>query len=284
MAALALPAAVLLAVLAAPAPPATDTAAATRRFILGAPDRFALAGDRQHPRRYERVESAVAAYADVDEVVDPTWLRHEVEGYARRAADCDRQAPVPCRRAVRRLGDAWVVQLVTGAHAEVVWPAGRRAVRLGWRRVVSTPTGTMTLDDPPAEFAAALLAELPSDLHPARDGDVGEAWADAEIDRRLYYVGRALDAVTADGAEPSAASLHFARAGLRAVEAADGIRAGGDAAGEVDGVAALLAVRARWAAAVARRAVARQPPFRSVEPWCAAPTLGDAPPSLARLP
>lgn len=277
--------AVLVAALAAPVPPATDAAAALRRFVVGTPDRLALAGDRQHPRRYERVESAVAAYADVDEVVDPTWLRHEVDGYARRAVDCTWQAPVPCRRELRRLGTAWVIQLVTGGHAEIVWTAGRRAVRLGWRRLVSTATGTLTLDDPPADFAAALLAELPSDLRlAASDGEGGQAWAEDEIDRRLYYVARALDAVAARGDAPSAASLHFARAGLLAVEAAEGSRATDDRAGEADGVVALLTARTRLAAALARRAAARQPPFLPAEPWCAAPTLADALPSLARLP
>jgi len=274
--------AVLFALLAAPAPP-TAVPAPQRRFIVGTPDRLTLAGDRQHPRRHERVESAVAAYADVDEVVDSTWLRHEVEGYARRAANCAGRPLVPCRRASVRLDGARVIQLVTGSHAEIVWMGGRHAVRLGWRRLVSTPTGTLTLDDPPADFAAALLAEYPSDLD-ALAGSDGEAWADADIDRRLYYVERALDVGAASGAAPSVASLRFARAGLLAVEAAEGMPAGGDTAGEADGVAALLAARARWAAAVARRAAAHQPPFLSVDPWCAAPTLGDAPPSLARLP
>jgi hypothetical protein len=278
MSLLAFAAAALLTVLTAPPP----EAAALRRFIVGTPDRLALAGDRQHPRRHECVASAIAAYADIDEVVDPTWLPHEVEGYARRAAACAPPAAVPCRRAPRRLGTAWGIHLVTGSRAEIVWTSGRRAVRLGWRRVVNTPTGSMTLDDPPAEFAAALLAELPSDLH--RVARAGEAWADAELDRRLYYVGRALDAVAAEPAAPSAASLRFVRAGLLAVEAADGM--GGDVArqaAEAEGVAALIAVRARWAAALARRAAARQPPFLPADPCCPAPILADAPP-LARLP
>lgn len=278
-------AAVLLAVLAAPLSPATDGAAAPRRFVVGMPDRFASAGDRQQPRRYERVDSAVGAYADVDEVVDPTWLRHELEGYARRTVDCARRPPVPCRRAPRRLGAAQVVELVAGGHAEIVWTAGRRAVRLGWRRMVSTATGTMILDDPPADFAAALFVELPSDLHlDAVDGVAGPAWAEGEIDRRLYYAARALDAVATRPATASAALLHFARAGLLAVEAAEGIGAGGGGAGPADDVSALLAARARLAAALARRAAARPPLFLSAEPWCAAPTLADAPPPLARLP
>ena len=261
-----------------------NPAAPLRRFIVGTPDRLALAGDRQEPRRYERVDSSVGAYADVDEVADRTWLPHEVEGYARRAADCSARVLVPCSRAARRLGTGWVVQVVTGGHAEIVWTAGRRAVRLGWRRSVSTPTGTMTLDDPPAEFAAALLAELPSDLLPAAPGGAeAPVWSEDEIDRRLYYVGRALDAVAADDGS-SGPSLHFARAGLLAVEAALGIRAGGHGAGGIDNAASPLTARTRLAAALARRAAARQPPFLPAEPWCAAPTLADALPVLARLP
>ena len=285
MSGLALPVAVLVALVAAPAPPAMDTVTPLRRFIVGMPDRLALAGDRQDPRRYERVDSSVGAYADVDEIADPTWLHHEVEGYARRAADCAARVLVPCSRAARRLGPGWVVQLVAGGHAEIVWTAGPRAVRLGWRRTVSTPTGTMTLDDPPADFAAALLAEFPSDLLPATSGGAdAAAWSEDDIDRRLYYVGRALEAVAADGASSAPSPLHFARAGLLAVEAALGIRAGGDGAGGIDNPAPLLTARTRLAAALARRAAARQPPFLPAEPWCAAPTLADALPVLARLP
>jgi hypothetical protein len=147
------PAAVLfLAVLAAPTAPSARDASPRGRFIVGSPDRLASVGDRQHPRRYERVESAVGAYADVDELVDAIWLRHEVEGYARRAADCDRLPPGPCGQARRRLERATVIHVVRGEHAEMLWTSGQRAVRLGWRRTVTTPTGTMTVDEPPARF------------------------------------------------------------------------------------------------------------------------------------
>ena len=113
------PAAVLLlAALAAPTAPSAREASQRGRFIVGSPDRLASVGDRQHPRRYERVESAVGAYADVDELVDATWLRHEVEGYARRAADCDR----PEQFLVTRLEGAIVIHLARRAR----WMLGRR--------------------------------------------------------------------------------------------------------------------------------------------------------------
>lgn len=267
----------VLGVLALPAP---DDAGAVRRFVIGTPGRLALVGDRQLPRRFERVDSAVSALADVEQVVDATWLAHEVAGYARRVADCAPPAPMPCRRAARRLGDAWGILLTTGGRAELVWTAGPRAVRLRWRRLVATPTGTMTVEDPPADFTAALLAELPSDFDPLAADD--RHWTERESDRRLYYVARALAAVGRGGAAPDAA-LHFARAGLLAVETAEGIAAG-DGAGAGDGVAALLALRARLQAALARRAAARQTPFLSAEPWCAAPSMTDALPPLAGRP
>jgi hypothetical protein len=214
-----LPAAVLLlAALAAPTAPSARDASPRGRFIVSSPDRLASVGDRQHPRRYERVESAVGAYADVDELVDATWLRHEVEGYARRAADCDRLPPGPCGWGRRRVEGATVIHLARGEHAEMLWTSGNRAVRLGWRRTVTTPTGTMTVDEPPADFAAGLVAEFPSDLDPASGS---AAWNDDEIERRLYYVGRALEDGDAGGDE--AARLYFARAGLLAVEEAEGI-------------------------------------------------------------
>jgi len=251
-----LPAAILLlAALAAPTAPSAREGSPRGRFIVGAPDRLAVAGDRQQPRRYERVESAVGAYADVDELVDATWLRHEVEGYARRAADCDRLPPGPCLRARRQFGTAAAIHLVRGEHAEMVWTSGHRAVRLGWRRMVTTPTGTMTVDEPPADFAAALAAEFPSDLDPA---SVDATWADDEVERRLYYVGRALE--DADVAGDEAARLYFARAGLLAVEEAEGVL--GERAPDGDASATPITARTRLAALRARRAAARQ---------CAAP-------------
>lgn len=262
----------LLAALAAPTAPSARDAAA--RFVIGSPGRLAMAGDRRHPRRYERVESAVGAYADVDEVADPTWLRHEVEGYARRAVDCAAAAPHPCRRALARLRGAPVIALASGGHAEMLWTSGRRAVRLAWRRQVATPRGTMTVDEPPADFAAALLAALPSDL--ALAALDGPAWTEDEIDRRLDYAERALGG-GAGGDAAAAARLRFARAALLAIEDAAGPRVEPPSAAE----ATWTGVRARLAAARLRRDGARE--SRLVPPWCAAPLLVE-PPRLTRLP
>jgi hypothetical protein len=156
-------------------------------FVIGAPGRLDAEGDRRQPRRYLRDDSAVAAYADVEEVEDPIWLQHEIEAYARRAFDCAGNASPWCRREVRRIDGARIVALSAGVRAEVVWLSdASRAVRLGWRRIVVTPTGSMTIDSPPREFAAAMLAEFPSRL-PAVDLDDSDAWARVEIDRLLYY-------------------------------------------------------------------------------------------------
>ncbi|MFN8641951.1 MAG: hypothetical protein U0802_09940 [Candidatus Binatia bacterium] len=271
---------VLAALLAVGAAPSPDARGAARRFILGAPDRLAAAGDRREPHRTERIASAVAAQADVEAVGDPTWLRQEVETYARRAADCTRPVATPCRREARRIAGAWVIALVAGSHAEIVWTSGRRAARLEWRRLVSAADGTMTVEDPPADFAALLLAELPSDLD-ARAAD-DASWAEAEVDRRLYYARRALE-MAAEPGQPSAALLRFARAALLAA-VGEAVPPRGEAGGQDEGVVAVLAVRARLEAALARRAAARQPLFLSAEPWCAAPALAEALPRLARLP
>ncbi len=269
------PAAVfLLVALAAPTAPMVREASPRGRFVIGTADRLAMPGDRRQPRRYERVESAVGAYADVDEVGDTTWLAHEVEGYARRAVDCDGRRPDPCRREVRRVGAATVIHLVSGNHAELLWTSGRRAVRLGWRRLVTTPTGTMTVDEPPADFTAALLAELPSDL--ALRALDGSAWAEDEIDRRLDHAERALDGCERAGDAAAAARLQFARAGLLAVDDAEGRGEAPTPTTEVT----VISVRTRLAAARLRRAAARQ---SDLMPWCAAPQLVEAP-QLARLP
>lgn len=166
-------------------------------FVIGAPGRLDAEGDRRHPRFYQRADSAVAAYADIEEVQDGTWLRHEVEHYARRTVDCAGVGYAWCRREVRRFGSTRVIALTSGAHAELVWfAAGNRAVRLGWRRIVDTPAGTMTLDTPPADFASAVLAEFPSQLEafefdPGRD----RLWAAKETDRLLYYIDQVVAAL-----------------------------------------------------------------------------------------
>lgn len=172
-------------------------------FVIGAPGRLDGRGDQRAPRLLQRSESAVAAYADVEVVEDPTWLRHELESYARRAVDCAGVAPAWCRRAVRRAGSGRVIDLAAGEHAEWVWLSGaNRAVRLGWRRIVETQTGTMTVDTPPADFAAAVLADFPSRLEGFEfDAARERVWAAEEVDRLLYYVDQviaALPAVVAD--------------------------------------------------------------------------------------
>src|SRR5262245_58483015 len=80
---------------------ATSSLWVRTRFVIGAPGRLDGESDRRYPRRYQRADSAVAAYADIEMVQDPTWLRHEVEHYARRAMHCT--AAGWCRREVRKL-------------------------------------------------------------------------------------------------------------------------------------------------------------------------------------
>lgn len=187
------PAAVLLLVCvsagALGSAPADPTARERTRFVIGAPGRLAGAGDRRHARLRQRAESLVAAYADVEQVDDPTWLVHEVESYVRRAAACPAVGVAWCRREVRTTAAGALIFVAVGAHAEVVWAAGDRAVRLGWTRIVETPAGTMTVDVPPANLLDVLLDQLPSDLEvftfdAARD----RSWAAAEIDRLVYYI------------------------------------------------------------------------------------------------
>ncbi|MBX3023336.1 hypothetical protein KF840_00325 [bacterium] len=269
-----LPTAILaLLALAAPVAPLARDASPRGRFIIGSPERPAMVGDHQEPRRYERVESAVGAYADIDEVGDAAWLRHELEGYARRASACAARPRERCAVGARRVAGATVIHLIRGAHAEILWTSARRAVRLGWRRLVDTPTGTMTVDDPPADFAAALLAELPSDLSPA-DLDAGR-WADDEVDRRLDYAERVLAGCAV--ATDTAGCLHFARASLLALET----DAPPDGAAVDPAAEPTASLRLRIAAARLRRAAARQSPL---VPWCAAPGSLAPPQRLAALP
>jgi len=166
-------------------------------FVIGAPGRLDAEGDRRSPRFYQRADSAIAAYADIEEVQDPTWLQQEIAGYARRAVDCAGVGPAWCRRDVEPLGAAHVIHLTSGAHAELVWRAdGNRAVR--WTRIVATHDGTMTMDAPPAEFAAQVLAAFPSRLAPlAFDAAADRAWAEGEVDRLLYYIDQVVAALTA---------------------------------------------------------------------------------------
>jgi hypothetical protein len=72
-------------------------------------------------------------------------------------------------------------------------------VRLGWRRIVETPTGTLTVDQPPAELAATLLALWPSSLAPdAFDETRERRWVEGEVDRFLFYADRLAPAASAD--------------------------------------------------------------------------------------
>jgi hypothetical protein len=168
-------------------------------FVIGAPGRLDAAGDRRYPRFYRRADSAVGAYADIEEVQDGTWLRHEIEHYARRAVDCAGLAETWCRRDVRRFGPMRVIALFSGAHAELVWlAAGNRAVRLGWRRIVDTPAGTLTLDTPPWDFTSAVLGEFPSALEGFEfDPRQDRVWAATETDRLLYYIDQVVAALPA---------------------------------------------------------------------------------------
>lgn len=160
-------------------------------FIIGAPGRADGASDRREPRRRVGDDASLAAFVDVETVADATWLAHEVEAYAHRRTACSGETPMPCARRRRALHSRTVLAIARGHRAEVVWSAGHHAVRLGWRRVVETATGAMVVDDPPAELAAALLAQYPSDL-PSAEPDAAR-WQEDEIDRLLYYAERVLD-------------------------------------------------------------------------------------------
>lgn len=239
-------------------------------FVIGAPGRLDRDGDRRHPRLYAGAESAVAAYADVEVVQDPTWLRHEIEHYARRAVDCAGLTLPWCGRTLQRRGRARVIVLMAGAHAELVWLSGRdTAVRLSWQRVVQTPTGTMRLDDPPAEFTAALLMDHPSRLEAFEfDAAHEAAWTAAEVDRRLYYVEQVVAGLPGvSGAIQRERAMRFVADALAELGR---LRATLDPSGEPPAAGdagfdaiplqlgdQLAAVRAWWAR-------------RALPPWCAA--------------
>lgn len=207
------PAAVPVAVRAAD-PPVADMEARRAPFVIGAPGRLDSAGDKRYPRRYQRADSAIAAYADIEQAEDPTWLQHEIETYARRSLDCVQRGTPWCRREIRPLGDGSAIFVVLGERAEIVWAAGRDvAVRLGWRRTVDTPTGSMTLETPPSDFAAALVAEFPNRFtaHPLDAASDG-VWAAHEVDRLLYYIDEVVAAL------PAVAPAEHRRHALRFIE------------------------------------------------------------------
>lgn len=167
-------------------------------FVINAPGRLDSGGDRRQPRRVRDIESAVRAYADVEEIEDPTWLAHEVEHYARRAIDCGPDDRQWCVREVRWIAGSAVIFIAAGVQAEVVWPArGNVAVRLAWRRVVATPVGSIVLEAPPADFAQALLQEFPSRLRLRTFGPLlGAEWGAAEEARLWYYAEQVRGALT----------------------------------------------------------------------------------------
>lgn len=244
---------------------ATAPAVHRPRLVVGAPDRLPSVGDRRLPRRWDRADSAIAAYADVDTVVDPMWLTHELEGYAHRfacetASDCDRRlVPLDTGRAIR---------LASAGRAELLWTSGHHVVRLGWRRVVSTPTGTMTVEQPPAGFLAEILGTWPSDLGsvsfaPGRRA----AWREADADRRLYYLDVALRAA---GAPEHAAMRYFARAALRSL---------GAPVGDLSHSPALQLARDWTFEHRAARLATRR---CDATPWCPLPSLSDVPPVIHR--
>jgi hypothetical protein len=258
------------------------------RFIVGMPGRFDGASDRAHARRYEGVDSAVRAYVDVDEVEDPTWLRYEVERYARHAFDCARMTAEWCARGSRRLGGTAVIHIAAGVHGELVWTSGRHAVRIGWRRVVETATGTMTLDMPPADFASSIAAKMPGDRAAgswrASDARYDEDGDDAEIDRLLYYADRAAVVLLARPISTAQrwSAEHLVAANLARIARLRGLDAEISAEppdARADGLPTSLAealASVRW-----WRAERQLQPAEAHQPWCSAPRLaaviGDAP-------
>jgi hypothetical protein len=270
---LALYAAPMRTVLAAERADLGGVGAARTPFVIGAPGRLDSEGDRREPRLYPSAESLVAAYADVETVRDATWLRHEVEHYARRAVDCAGMSPPWCGRAVRRLGSARVIALTAGAHAELVWFSGRgTAVRLGWQRLVQSPTGTMTVDDPPAAFAAALLAKFPSRVQRFDTDQAHDAgWRADEIDRLLYYADQVLAGIpTVAPAAHRQRAVEFVEQALAEIDRLRRAEPTSDSASPEPGrdVAERLALIREWRAR------------RLTPPWCAAELVS----SVERLP
>lgn len=195
----------------ADAAPGRSQSASRSLFVIGAPGRLDDIDDLRHPRRYLRDQSDIAAYVDVEQVSDPTWLRHEVLAYVRRTLDCAGVTPPWCRREVRRIGTVRAIYLAVGTEAELVWYSKRGlAVRLRWRRIVATASGTMTVDLPPDPFAQTLLHEIPSQVEMSELGDAGsEAWKVSEVERLLYYAEQVATAMTDD--VPEAHRRHAAQ-------------------------------------------------------------------------
>lgn len=247
-------------------------------FVVGAPGRLDGDGDWRHPRRYRRADSLVGAYVDIEEVDDPTWLRHEVESYARRAVDCTGVLASWCRREVRDLAAGRVIFLTAGVHAELVWVTHDRvAVRLGWQRVVVAPTGSMTIEAPPADFAAAVLGEFPSQLGAfAFDAQREASWAEREAGRLLYYVEEVIAALPAVGTESHRRhALRFVEDNLARIAALRAVDSGDCAAMEeapADDPDATTETGDALPPSIARRVAALRAsrPGAGATPWCAA--------------
>ena len=206
------PAAVLLlAALAAPTAPSARDASPRGRFIVGSPG---PARPRRRPARRRAATSASsrpsAPTPTSTSVVDATWLRHEVEGYARRAA---RLRPAVTPGAVR---------------AGAAPPRGRDRDPPGARRARRDAVDVRAA----APSASAGDGRCDADRHDDRRraagrlrggaaGRVSEpisirasasiaTWADDEIERRLYYVGQALEDGDAAGDDSGAPVLRRA--------------------------------------------------------------------------
>lgn len=253
--------------------PSAAGSSAPRQFIIGMAGRLRSSTDRRYPRQWYRADSPVDAYVDVEEVEDPTWLSEEVQAYGRRVADCAELGPTWCRRELRPQDGGTVLFIAAGVNAEIVWVAdGNRAVRLGWRRVVETPTGTLTLDTPPEAFAALLLSDMPTRLRgDALAGSDDDRWRDRELDRLMHYVDRALTSLPATAsADERRAVERFAARNLARVARLAGLDLMlSHQVARRDGAALPLALAERLAAVRDWRA-AMHPLMTDAREWCAA--------------
>ncbi len=191
---------VLGAVAAAPAATPPARVAWGGPFVIGTPGRPLDRGDRRQRHRFPASLTSARAYADVEVVRESTWLAQELEAYVRRMTDCGTLAAAWCHREFRRVAGAVVIMVARGGRGELVWRSGAdTAVRLGWRRIVETPTGTLTVDAPPVELVTTLLARWPSTLAADTFDRIRERrWIEGEVDRFLFYADRLAPAASAD--------------------------------------------------------------------------------------
>jgi hypothetical protein len=150
-------------------------------FVIGAPGRLDAERDRRAPRRYVRDDSAVGAYADVEEVADPLWLQHEIEAYALRAFDCAGKGPPwSSSRRYRRKTTSRIDAKSSSTRGAVPDPARGLAAH---RR-----DADRQYDD---RLAAAAVCRgdagrVPEPVTAVELVD-SDAWARVGIDRLLYY-------------------------------------------------------------------------------------------------